>query len=388
MAANIALVIYVVLGPVAWGGLVFGFYLGRARLGRLVARHSELPEIAPHATIVIPAKDESAGIRNCIRAVLQQDYPSFSVLVVDDRSSDDTGRILDWLISENPAKLQVLHIDHLPEGWLGKCHALHQATRKIKSSWLLFVDSDVTLQPNALREAVAIAAARKYDAVSILTRIDGRTFWERLMIPLCAATWAVIFLVSYTNEDSYPGIAAANGQFFLIRRDAYEAVGGHAAVKNQIVEDVELMRLLKRRGYTVRLFAGSHLAATRMHATLAQLRSGWGRIYAGTSRFKPARLIATILFVALCGLGVYPAILHGILARDPKWLAASLLHFAMINWYLIHVYRAAGLSIRYALAFPLSGAVLVQLLAIAVQKCRNRNFEWRGTKVVAASSNR
>jgi cellulose synthase/poly-beta-1,6-N-acetylglucosamine synthase-like glycosyltransferase len=384
MTASILFILYLSLGPIAFSGLIVGFYLGRSRMARLAKTHCPQIEHPPQVTIVIPAKDEASRICECVEAVLGQDYPSFSVLVIDDRSEDETGRILDALVVQHPGRLCVHHVDTLPEGWLGKCHALYVGTRAAKSPWLLFVDSDVTLQPSALRDTLALALSRNYDAISLLTRIEGRTFWERLMIPISAATWAVMFLVSLTNNDRYPKIAAANGQFFLIRREAYESVGGHGAVKMQIVEDVELMRLLKSRGFACRLYIGSHLATTRMHETLKQLRSGWGRIFAGTNRFRMGRLIAAMVCVLFGGLSAYPAIGYGLASRDRGWMIASLIHLTMITFYLGLVYRAAGSRVRYALLFPLSGAVLMNLLWIGVRRCTHRHFEWRGTRIVAA----
>lgn len=387
MTGLILFILYTVLGPVAWCGLLVGFYLGRSRMIRLRRNRAALPENPPYVTIVIPAKDEASRIRECIHAVLEQDYPDFSVLVIDDRSEDETGEILDEIAITHSNRLHVHHVDELPQGWLGKCHALHMGTRDVHSSWLLFVDSDVTLQPSALRDTLALALSRNYDAISLLTRIEGRTFWERLMIPIAAATWAVMFLVSLTNNDRYPRIAAANGQFFLIRREAYESVGGHGAVKMQIVEDVELMRLLKSRGYACRLYIGSHLATTRMHETLSQLRSGWGRIFAGTNRFRMARLIIAMLFVVFCGFGVYPALIYAFASHDRGWIIASIIHFAAITSYLGSIYRAAGSRARYAFLFPLSGAVLLNLLFIGIRRCTHRHFEWRGTRIIADDAN-
>ena len=120
---------------------------------------------------------------------------------------------------------------------------------------------------------------RKYDAMSILTRLECHTFLERLIPPLAAGAWSIMFTISLTNDDELKGSAAANGQFFLIRRDAYESVGGHDAVHDQVVEDVELARLLKARDKRIRFLFGNHLAATRMHATWRQMLHGWGRIY-------------------------------------------------------------------------------------------------------------
>jgi glycosyltransferase involved in cell wall biosynthesis len=339
-------------------------------------------------SIVVPAKDEAEHIETCVRRLLAQDYPNFEVVVVDDRSTDATREIVDRLAGElsdaDTVPLRVVHVDHLPEGWLGKCHALHVGTRPIGSPWVLFVDSDVSLSPDALHRAISVAVERGYDAVSMLTRLDARSFWEGLMIPVCGSAWATMFLISWTNDDGRR-TAAANGQFFLVRREAYEAVGGHAAVKQEIVEDVALMRRLKSAGHKCRLFLGGHLGATRMHATLGELRRGWGRIFAGTAGYRPWRLLAALGVVIVSGLSVYPALAYAVWqsARggDWQWPVAAGLHWTLMTAFLAHCYAATRCPRWHALVPFVSFPVLLWLLVEGLRRCADRRFEWRGTAV-------
>lgn len=380
---------YVALGPGAWALLHLGLALGRSRMTRLRRSRATLPEPAPSVAVLIPAKDEADGIEACVSRVLDLDYPRLDVVVVNDRSKDDTGRILDELAARQAPgdlrRLRVVHIpqDGLPAGWLGKCHALYAGTRGLDSEWLLLVDSDVTVEPQALSRVLALAEQRKYDAVTLLTRLECRGFWERLILPLAAGIWAILFTISLTNEDRRKHVAYANGQFFLIRRRAYEAVGGHEAVKDQIVEDVELMKRLKAAGFKVRFFLGSELASTRMHATFRQMFHGWGRIYSGTARRKTPRLIAAMAFLLFSGLTVYPALAWGVVEllrwEEWRWLAASLVHAVLLTLHLLRVYYESGNRKRYALLFPLSGPVMVAILAFALRMCRTGRVNWRDT---------
>jgi cellulose synthase/poly-beta-1,6-N-acetylglucosamine synthase-like glycosyltransferase len=248
----------------------------------------------------------------------------------------------------------------------------------VKSDWLLFVDSDVTLEPDALSIALSNAVERNYDAVSILTKLECHTFWEKLVLPLAAATWAIMFTVSATNDDNRKADAAANGQFFLIRRSAYESVGGHAAVRDQITEDVELMRRLKSNGFRTRLLFGNHLATTRMHATLNQMLHGWGRIYSGTSRRKIGRIAMTIILLPIIGPSVYPMLLFGL--SHPIWLAPAIAHLLLMSGYLALIYRKAGQPRRYALLFPVGCGLLLALLCYALRMCRTGRVVWRDTQ--------
>jgi chlorobactene glucosyltransferase len=370
--------IYIFLGPLPWLGMFAGYALAASRMNRL-KRAMPLPEVLASVTVLIPAKDEGREIGRCIRSVLGQDYPQFEVLAIDDRSADDTGVVLDRL-AEQSGKLRVMHIPvgGLPSGWLGKCHALAVGAATVSSEWLLFVDSDVRLEPQALTIALSNAVDRKYDAVSILTKLECHTFWEKLVLPLAAAAWTMMFAVSATNDDDRKEDAAANGQFFLVRRSAYEKVGGHSAVRDQITEDVELMRRLKANEFRTRFLFGDHLATTRMHATLNQMLHGWGRIYSGTSRRRMGRIAAALVLLPIFGLSVYPMLVVGLF--HPIWLAAAATHFVLMTAYLGLIYGKAGQSRKFAILFPIGCGVLMALLAYALRMCRTGRVLWRDTQ--------
>ena len=406
VSATLCLAAYLLVGPTTVAAVGAGVVFGRARMGRLARSRATLPPDPPRVTVLIPARNEAAGIGECLRGVLGQDYPAFDVLAIDDRSTDGTGAALDALAAAD-RRLRVVHVPpgDLPPGWLGKNHALHAGTAALDGGdaqtgglisprsppeWLLFVDSDVTLQPHALTSAVALAVERGYDAVSILTRVDARTALERLVIPPAAATWAAAFVVSLTNDDDRRGVAAANGQFLLVRRSAYDDAGGHAAVRDRIVEDVELMRRLKSRGRRVRLFSGGHLAATRMHATWPEMTHGWARIYAGTARRRPGPIVAALAFWLVAVGSSLPALAWGVSAATSAggtaWLVASAAHVAFVVALLGAVYRWAGQSPALAFAYPIAGGAVASLLSIALRRCRGGSVAWRGSAVEMAGS--
>jgi cellulose synthase/poly-beta-1,6-N-acetylglucosamine synthase-like glycosyltransferase len=377
--------IYLVLGPGAWVIMHALLQLGRSRLERLRQDRSPLPENPPHVTILVPAKDEGEKVRDCINAALVQDYPSFDIVAIDDRSTDVTGTVLDELASAHPQKLKTLHVSHepLPAGWVGKTNALHTGVQHARGAkWLLLLDSDVIAQPEALTRTIALAEARKYDMISLLTRLECHTFWERLLIPLAAGAWSVMHAVSLTNNDNSK-VALGNGQFFVVRRSAYDAIGGHVAVRDQTNEDVGLTRLLKGRGFKVRLYRGAHLAATRMYSSLPGIVRGWARIYAGCDLRWPWRIAMTMAFIMLCGLSVYPALALGIYESvrfaEHAWLFASLAHFALMTAYLAMMYFMSGNRMRDALLFPLSAAMQLYVFAVALRMCRTGKVTWRGT---------
>jgi len=387
----VLLSIYILIGPLAWLGLLVLLLIGRSRMMRLRQKAYPLPERLPKVTVIIPAKDEAERIEQCVRSVLAMDFASFDVIAIDDRSRDNTGQILDRLEPEAKGRLRVVHVapDALPAGWLGKCNALFVGSRAAtQSDWLLFVDSDVIVQQDALRATLALAAHRKYDVLTILTRLECDSFLERMMLPLCAGLWSVMFRISLTNDDNGE-TAAANGQFFLVRRTAYEAVGGHAAVRDQIVEDVELMRLLKSRGFRTRFMFGSHLAATKMHSTLRQMFHGWGRIFSGTARRETAPILLATTFLIVAGFSVYPALFYGIVrivrVGDGIWLLAGVCHWLLMMLFLAMIYRGSGNRARYMHLFPVSASLLVAFLAYSLRLCRTGRVTWRGTQFSAGA---
>ena len=386
-ALSVPRVLYVLIGPGAWVLFGMGMVIAWHRMERLRRSRHDLPAPPPEVTVLIPAKDEGEGVRECLERVLKLDYPNLSILAIDDRSTDQTGAIMDELAAAHSQRLRAFHVPpgSLPAGWLGKCNALHTASREASGEWLLFVDSDVKVEPHSLTKVLAQAVAREYDAVSIMTRLECHNFWEALVLPLCAVSVGTICLMSVTNNERRKDVAFANGQFFLIRRSAYERVGGHAAVHDHITEDVALMRILKAAGFRTRLYSGQDLASTRMHTTWRQMFNGWARIFSGVTERRPWRIFAAMGFVALAGLSGYVALVYGLIqaARFDEWtwLALSASHVALMTGLLAIIYGLSRNARRLSFFFPLGGMVLLALYANAIRACYTGRIAWRGDYV-------
>jgi cellulose synthase/poly-beta-1,6-N-acetylglucosamine synthase-like glycosyltransferase len=373
-----ALILYAILGPGLWALFALLMALAYGRMNRLKRPATAMAQ-SPSVAILIPAKDEGDGIRGCLQSVLAQDYPNFSIICINDRSTDNTGAIMDELAASTGGKVQVIHVPAggLPPGWLGKCHALWTAAKNTTADWILFVDSDVTVATDALSCALALAVNREYDAVSIMTKLDCDGFLEHLVLPLAAASVSAMCAISLTNDDNRKP-AFANGQFFLIKRSAYEAVGGHESVKDHITEDVALMRILKARGFRTRLYMGRKFASTRMHSTYRQMLHGWGRIYSGVSSRKPWRILGAIL-VVLNALSAWIMLPIALMLRQKELLALAGLHWLIATSAIAVFYHWSGNPKRYALLFPLAAGVLLSLYAYALKMCATGKVAWRGT---------
>ncbi len=326
----------------------------------------------PTLCVVIPARNEGGRIAKCLASVLAQDYPTLDVLVVDDRSEDDTGAVV-GRIAESDPRLHVLRNDSLPSGWLGKSHALWRATRDVTTEWLLFLDADCALAPSALRVAVDEAIRRDAGLLTLWPRNRAEGFWEHVLIPLCAGIIALWYGSQRVNAPESK-LAFANGQFLLIRRDEYERIDGHRSVRRAIIEDIPLAEEAKRAGVRCHVASGRELFSVQMYSGYTAIRDGWARIYVGALRssLKIAASIAWLAFGSLLPfIAVFflfaPGVSHAVFAQTAASALAVLrlccaLHLALL---LIVSYRFWGLGAcrrRYLILYPLSVIVVMRIL--------------------------
>ena len=344
----------------------------------------------PTVTLLIPAKDEGERIRACIESALAQDYPNFNVIAIDDRSTDNTGAVMDDIASRHP-KLKAFHNTVAPPpGWTGKNNALHQGQKHADGDWLLFVDSDVVLERDVLSSSMEVVLRKGFDLLSLLPRLESHSLWEGMLVPLAASAASSMYLVPLTNNHLWTNTAFANGQFLLISRPAYDAIGGHETVRDRYCEDVEIARLLKTTGWKPRVAWGSEFCSVRMYNSLDNIFKGWGRIFYAGRAGSPWRVLAAVTAVVLCCYSAYVGLAFGVYrATHPSpalfgnatwaWLAAALTHFGMLTWFLGTMYRWSGNPRRNALFFPLSGALLLAIFLKALKMCVTKKVEWRGT---------
>ncbi len=314
----------------------------------------------PSVSVIIPAHNEEAVVGECLNRVLAQDYPDLQILIANDRSTDATGDIVRTFAADRP-NVQCIDIHDLPEGWLGKGHAVWEASRRATGEYLLFVDSDVELHPAAVTTAVEVARRERIDFMSLWPKVSLRSFWERFLFPSCGWTLGLWFPNPRPDRiDKTP--VFANGQFMMIHREAYEQMGGHAAVRDEMTEDVALARIAAKAGMRRYLGLGPHLLRTRMHESLSQIIHGWTRIFIGTLG-KSWKLAATI-FGAL--IGVVPAfialavLLGPALAGRPLtatqwvWLIAAIVHVPLMYSVVYRYFRMVYEGRPHIVLFPIA----------------------------------
>jgi chlorobactene glucosyltransferase len=353
----------------------------------IVVTPAEVHAPAPLISICVPARDEEKNIRRCIEALLAQTYPNFEIIVLDDRSTDSTPQILDELASRD-SRLRVLHGSDLPAGWAGKPHALFQASSAARGEWLCFVDADTFTVPEAIASCYVKALETKADMFTIMTFQELGSFWEKVLMPLVMTALSVGFSPRKVNDPNQR-VAVANGQFILIKRAVYDALGGHERVKDQIVEDKALAEQVKWNGYRLVIAGGFQVARTRMYTSLPQMWEGWTKnIYLGL-RDTPSMLLlgafgAVVLLIAALFLPVWPLLGFFWYLNGGGWMAIGVIAKSLIVWGALLraraiVSRELGISKRYALTVPLGAGLFAAIMLTSAWKVLSgRGVTWKG----------
>lgn len=224
---------------------------------------------APVVSVIIPARNEEVSLGACLQSLVAQTGVDFEIIVVDDHSTDRTRQI-----AGSFPNVRAIEAAPLPDGWTGKNNAVVTGARQARGQWLMFTDADTVHLPGSLARALREARENNADLLSYSPEQTVQTFWEKAVMPVIFADLASRYRPSEVNNPQSP-TAAANGQYILITREAYDAVGGHATVAADLLEDVALARAVKRSGRRLFFRYGGDAVHTRMYRTFAQLREGW-----------------------------------------------------------------------------------------------------------------
>jgi len=339
----------------------------------------------PLVTAVIPAKDEEGALGECLASVASQDYPNLEILIVDDRSTDGTAAVA-RRFAEGEPRARVITIDHLPGGWTGKTHALHVAAGQARGGWFWFLDADTRHTPENLGIVMEYARGHNAALASLIPELRCETFWEGVVQPLAGIVLIQSFPLIWVNDDR-KRLAFANGQYLLIRRDAYQAAGGHAAVRQRFVEDIALAERVKGRGFPIRVAIAHGLGSTRMYASLGQLVRGWSRILYDALGRSPIRLGLKVLDPLVFSQTAHVALavaVYLLLTRPVSAFALGLLGFSVAHHVLAHtvlrrLYLLSVPGSRYVGWYPLGNLVMDWVLVRSIAMCVTGRVTWRGT---------
>ena len=344
---------------------------------------------APLISVCVPARNEERNIRLCVESILAQDYPNFEVIVLEDRSTDGTPEILNRLASQNN-NLKVIGGYELPHGWAGKPHALFQASSAARGEWLCFVDADTFLSPNTLTSCYAKAVETQAGMFTIMTFQILGSFWEKVVMPIVMTALSVGFSPRKVNDPKSKD-AIANGQFILIKRSVYDAIGGHERIKDQIVEDKAIAEQVKWNGYRLVVANGYTVARTRMYTSLPEMWEGWTKnIYLGLRDRQSLALLgvfgAFLALIAALVLPLWPFLGIFWYLQGGGWFAVGVVAESLILWAIIIYMRARvaiGMRISpwYAFTLPLGSALFAMMMITSTGKVLSgQGIVWKGRR--------
>lgn len=328
---------------------------------------------------IIPARNEEATIARVVESLAPQSEIG-EIIVVNDQSNDLTRPTLDQLASRID-KLKIIDTDGVPQGWIGKNHAVCLGAAAAGGEWLLFTDADTFHLPGSTNRALADAAAHEADMLSYSPVQETHSIWERALIPLVYCRLATKYSFDRINRPELPD-AAANGQFILIRRDVYVAVRGHASVAAELVEDVALARRVKQAGYKLYFASGAGVIRTRMYRSFQEMWQGWTKnlfpLMGGSTGAVAEELLSVFPWPMVICLLLSP------LGRDYS-IAALVLLLVYVTSYAaqLRVNRLPVSAIRY---YVIAVCLYAGALLASAWKFTHGKVIWKGRKYTATTA--
>jgi glycosyltransferase involved in cell wall biosynthesis len=334
-------------------------------------------------SVIVPARNEEDCVGECLRSLAAQDEEGWrlgrewEILLVDDHSTDDTRRI-----AEGVAGVTVMDAPKLEKGWTGKANAVWAGARAARGEWLLFTDADTVHEPGSASRAVVEAERHEVAMLSYSPRQLVKGFWQRALMPLVFSELAVTYPPAKVS-DPESHLAAANGQFLLMRRDVYFKNGGHEAVKSAVLEDVELARLVKRRRQGLRFRYAPEAVAARMYRSLGAMVEGWTKnlalLFGNALAMAAWRVLDLVLLV---GLPLLTWWTYAHTTRAIFWIAL-LLVWARTLWRFYSRVRKSNFPFWDCAVSPVALPLFAALLYRSwFQHTVTKRVSWKGREYV------
>jgi cellulose synthase/poly-beta-1,6-N-acetylglucosamine synthase-like glycosyltransferase len=357
--------------------LLFGLeaLVGTRQLGRLIDKPPFPADGSrPTVSLVVAARDEARGIEAAVGSMLRQDYPGLEVVVVDDRSSDGTGAILDRMAAAD-SRLTVVHVSELPPGWLGKNHALQAGADRARGDWLLFTDADVKMAPEVVSRAVRYARDRGVDHLAALPDVTLPGLLLSAFVVHFFYSF-VVFTKPWRARDPKSWFFVGVGAFNLVRRQAYQAVDGHRRLALRPDDDIKLGKVLKHAGFRQDLLLGFEVMSVEWYHSLGEMVRGLEKnMFAGVDYqiwLSVAGGLAQLM-MAVVPLVALPFV--GGAAR--MVLAAQVMLAAALFWVMAGKARVPRLA---GLLYPVASLLFVAILwRTMILNLAHGGLQWRGT---------
>ena len=323
-------------------------------------------------SVLIPARNEESNINDCLLSVLKQNYKNFEVIVLDDESSDSTYEIVND-ISSNNNKVKLFRGKPLPAGWLGKNWACSQLAENSTGEMLLFIDADVRLSNSALSSSMKIFEEKKVNMLSCFPTQKIGTIGERLVVPLMNFFLLSLLPLRKVFSSESKSLTAANGQFILIDKKAYVEIGGHQRVANEVVEDMELARLLKKKGFSILIALGGDSVSCRMYDNFFDSFIGFSKNF--FPGFKTNIIFFLILSLFYSAVFLYPVLL---LPDNMHYLIPT----ALIIFIRVFIsVRSRQNVILNILLHPVQIIIMLLIAINSVWQNETKNISWKGRKI-------
>ena len=380
---------FAVLGALPWivPPVVTWF---RLRNSRSLDDESDVaPRDAPLVSVIVPARDEAHNIARCVSSILATTYPNLELIVVDDNSTDGTARIAADAAAGDP-RMRIVDNPPRPEDWFGKQWACATGARVARGAILQFTDADTVHSPDLVTRSVNAIERTRADLFTVAGRQELGGFWERLIQPQVFSIISMRYGGTESVNDS-PRVTdkIANGQCIFVTRESYDAIGGHAAVRRSVAEDLMLAQTFFAAGKKVVLVLGVEQLSTRMYASLREIIAGWQKnVFAGGLNSIPFGKLGRTLFpIVLLMPPLMQLVPIGAVLLAPFGLAggafllwASLSVFATLLWWIV-VYATTRENPLYALLYPLGALVLLYIFVTAV--ISGRRVTWKGRQYIS-----
>lgn len=333
-----------------------------------------VPSPAPKVSIVIPARNEEKRIEEALRSILAQDYQPLEFILVDDRSEDRTGEILDRMAAADP-RLQVVHVTALPPGWMGKNHALHLGAHRAAGEILLFTDADIVMDPTTLRRSVAYFLEQNLDHLTAApwVRMPG------LLLESFVGTFALFFALftrPWKIKDPKSTKHLGIGAFNLVRASVYKALGGHAPIALRPDDDLKLGKLFKKNGHRQEFVYAKELVQVQWYDSVRELIHGLEKNSFAGLEYKVGAVVASVTAVVI--LHLWPWVAVFVTEGPTRWLNAAVVAIILLlcwwNAPLAGVRRWLG--IFYPVATALFAYIIVRSTVLTLSQ---GGVRWRGT---------
>ncbi len=386
---SVVLLLYISFLLVTWGCRYFLLNWTLTHDLRLTpTTYESSPDPAPMVSVLIAARDEEKNIVSCLDSLLVQDYPNYEIIVVDDRSTDHTVEVVRQYARRDP-RVTLICNKELPVGWTGRNHALHLGASQAQGQFILFVDADTKHCRSSITQAVTFAVENDVDMLSLLIRLDNVSFWAKTIQPILGSMMGIHYPLWKVNNPK-SALAYANGQYILMRREAYEKIGGRAAIRSEFMDKV-LAERVKQAGLTLKLVYAPRVAQAATHETLREIGQAWSRIFYGGLDGSLSKMSLGVLMMLVFSLSPYfvligsgAVLLAGAGASSRPLgivFVVSLLTVLVEKSVMLMLYRACHSDARYVLLHLLGCLVALGILLSAVAKRYSRTgFLWKGVQ--------